>query len=90
MPGCARHHRHELDRRGKETRKAFCREVDRQSRPQVFLLGRDADRAVVRVAGAHAEAADRLQRCVRYRDSVCAKRQCLGEVGRMPQAAGGD
>ena len=40
---------------------------------QVRLLRRDADRAVVGVAGAHAEAADRLDRAVGDRDRVGAR-----------------
>ena len=63
---------------------------DRQARAQVRLLGRDADRAVVGVAGAHAEAADGLDRGVRDRDAVGAQRQRLDEVGRGAQAAGDD
>ena len=52
------------------------------------LLGRDPDRAVVGVTGAHAQAADRLQGRVGDRHAVGAERQRLGEVGRRAQAAG--
>ena len=64
--------------------------VHRQPRPQVRLLRGDADRAVVGVAGAHAEAADGLDRRVGDRDGVGAERERLGEVGRVAQPAGDD
>ena len=54
------------------------------------LLRRDSDRAIVGVAGAHAEAADRLDRGIGDGDRVGAERQRLGEVGGRAQAAGDD
>ena len=49
---------------------------------QVRLLGGDAHRAVVGVAGAHPDAADRLQGDVRHGDGVGAQRQRLDHVLR--------
>ena len=64
--------------------------VDGQPGPQVRLLGGDADRAVVGVAGPHAEAADGLDGRVGHRHGVGAERQGLGEVGGVAQPAGDD
>ena len=90
VPARAGEHLHELDRRVQEARQSLRRLVDRQACAQVRLLRRDADRAVVGVARAHAQAADRLDRAVRDRDRVGAERERLGEVGRVAQAAGDD
>ena len=88
VPARAREHLHELDRRVQEPREPLRRFVDRQPRAEVRLLRRDADRAVVGVARAHAEAADRLDRAVGDRDRVGAERERLGEVGGVAQTAG--
>ena len=52
------------------------------------LLRSDANRAVVGVTGAHAQATDGLYRCVRHRDRVGAQRHCLDEIRGQAQAAG--
>src|SRR5439155_20428700 len=57
-------HLHQVDRRFQEALEAVRGFVDGQPGAQVRLLGRDPDRAVVRVARAHAETADRLDRRV--------------------------
>ena len=59
-----------------------------KARPQLFLLRRDADRAVVGGTRPHADAADRLHRRVRHRDGVGAERERLGEVGVGSQTTG--
>ena len=51
-----------------------------------FLCG-DADRAVIGVTCPHGNAADRLHGGVGHRDSICAERQCLDEIGGFPQTA---
>ena len=50
----------------------------------------DSHWAVVRVAGAHAEASDRLEGGVGDRDTVGPQRQCPGEVGRFAQTSRDD
>ena len=54
------------------------------------LLGGDADRAVVAVARAHAQAADRLECRIRDGDGVRTEREGLGEIRGRAQAAGDD
>ena len=90
MPAGARHDLHQLDARLEEVGEPPGRLLDLDPRGEMRLLRRDADRAVVGVAGAHAEAADRLDRRVGDRDRIGAERQRLGEVGGLAQAAGDD
>ncbi len=80
VPARARQHLHEVDRRPQEAVEPVRGLVDREPCAQVRLLRRDADRAVVGVARAHAEAPDRLDRRVGDRDRVGAERERLGEV----------
>ena len=81
-------HLHELDVARRKRASRCDASSTGQPRAQVRLLRRDADRAVVGVARAHAEAADRLDRAVGDRHRVGAERERLGEVGRVAQAAG--
>ena len=74
VPAGTGEHLHQLDRRLEEPAQPGRRVVDDQPGPQPWLLRGDADRAVVGVAGPHAQAADGLQRTVRQRDRIGARR----------------
>lgn len=63
---------------------------DFQALAKVVLLGGDADRAMVGVAGAHGDAADGLHGGVGYRDTVGTEGERFDEVGGGAQTAGGD
>ena len=89
VPARAREHLHQLDRRAQEAVQSVRGFVDRQSSAQVRLLGGDADRTVVRVAGAHAEATDGLDRRVRHCDRIGSERERLGKVRSVAQPSGG-
>jgi hypothetical protein len=54
------------------------------------FLGRDADRAVVGVAGAHGDATNGLYGSIGDRNGIGTQRHGLDEVGRFAQAAGDD
>ena len=56
--------------------------------PQMRLLRGDADRAVVGVAGAHTQAADRLNRCIGYGDGISTQCHGLDKICRQAQATG--
>ena len=72
---------HELDGRAEEVRELLRRLLHLQPIPQVLLLRRDAHRAVVRVAGAHPQTTDRLERRVGDGNRVGTQGERLHEVG---------
>jgi len=68
----------------------LCGAVDGEALAQLGVLGCDADRAVVVVAGAHAEATGGLDRGVAQGDGIGSEGEGLDEVGLGAQASSDD
>lgn len=84
------HDLHHGDRVAEEALNPLCGMVDREALAQLGVLRRDADGAVVVVAGAHSEASGGLDRRVAKGDGVGSEGERFDEVGLGAQTAGDD
>ena len=87
MSGCACNDGHQFDRCFEVSSESFCRDIHRKPLPQMRFLCRNPDRAIVRMASTHAEAADCLYCGVGNCNAISAEGHRLGKVGRHTQSA---
>ena len=84
------HYLHQFNARLEEIFELLGRAFDHQAADEMRLLGRDAHRTVIGMAGAHSDTADGLHGGVGHGDAVGPQRQRLDKVRGLAQTTGDD